>query len=95
LKEEEEKRLRLQQQQEEHLREREQEQEQEQEHSSMLHDRRSLSPQRDVSEPSIARGIITPLLQRHRDLDDELKGRLAKLEKKLYVRPPNSVETMF
>ncbi|PPQ86673.1 hypothetical protein CVT25_006748 [Psilocybe cyanescens] len=40
---------------------------------------RSGSPTRDTSLPS---GVLTPLLKRHKDLDDELKSRLHELEKK-------------
>ncbi len=30
-------------------------------------------------------GVLTPLLKRHKDLDDELKARLQELERKLCV----------
>jgi kinesin family protein 22 len=40
---------------------------------------RSKSPERDQSIPS---GVLTPLLKRHRELDDELKSRLQELEQK-------------
>jgi len=40
---------------------------------------RSRSPAKESSLPS---GVLTPLLKRHRDLDDELKSRLQELEKK-------------
>lgn len=30
-------------------------------------------------------GLLTPLLKRHKDLDDELRARLHDLEKKLWV----------
>lgn len=39
-----------------------------------------------VDEPSgqtLPSGVLTPLLKRHRDLDDELKARLQELENKL------------
>ena len=39
----------------------------------------SKSPEREQSLPS---GILTPLLKRHRELDDELKNRLQELEQK-------------
>jgi kinesin family protein 22 len=39
----------------------------------------SKSPEREHSIPS---GVITPLLKRHRELDDELKSRLQELEQK-------------
>jgi kinesin family member 22 len=39
----------------------------------------SKSPEREQSIPS---GILTPLLKRHRELDDELKNRLQELEQK-------------
>ena len=40
---------------------------------------KSRSPEKDPSVPS---GILTPLLKRHRELDDELKSRLQELEQK-------------
>lgn len=43
------------------------------------------SPKKEQSLPS---GVLTPLLQRHRDLDDELKTRLQELERKLCVPSP-------
>ena len=39
----------------------------------------SRSPERDHSIPS---GVLTPLLKRHRELDNELKSRLQELEQK-------------
>ena len=39
----------------------------------------SKSPEREHSIPS---GVLTPLLKRHRELDDELKTRLQELEQK-------------
>ncbi|RXW20557.1 hypothetical protein EST38_g5299 [Candolleomyces aberdarensis] len=41
--------------------------------------RRSRTPEKDMSLPS---GVLTPILKKHRDLDDELKQRLLELEKK-------------
>lgn len=40
---------------------------------------RSKSPEREHSIPS---GVLTPILKRHRELDDELKSRLQELEQK-------------
>ncbi|KAG5641661.1 hypothetical protein DXG03_004527 [Asterophora parasitica] len=40
---------------------------------------KSRSPKKEQSLPS---GVLTPLLKRHRDLDDELKSRLQELENK-------------
>ncbi|KAF8813107.1 kinesin-like protein [Phlegmacium glaucopus] len=40
---------------------------------------RSRSPDKEHSIPS---GVLTPLLKRHRELDDELKSRLQELEQK-------------
>lgn len=40
---------------------------------------RSRSPEREHSIPS---GVLTPLLKRHKELDDELKNRLQELEQK-------------
>ena len=42
----------------------------------------SRPPSNDRSLPS---GVLTPLLKRHKDLDDELRLRLQELERKLYV----------
>lgn len=36
-----------------------------------------------VEQQSLPSGVLTPLLKRHRDLDDELKARLHELEEKL------------
>lgn len=66
---EEERRLK---EQEEHEREQEQE-------SSGYGRSTSRSPKKEQTLPS---GVLTPLLQRHRDLDDELKARLQELERK-------------
>ena len=41
---------------------------------------RSMSKSPDTSLPA---GVLTPILKKHRDLDDELKMRLQELEKKL------------
>lgn len=42
------------------------------------------SPIAEGSEQqSLPSGVLTPLLKRHRDLDDELKARLQELENKL------------
>ncbi|EEB88501.1 hypothetical protein MPER_13624, partial [Moniliophthora perniciosa FA553] len=41
---------------------------------------KSHSPKKDAQ--SLPPGILTPLLKRHKDLDDELKIRLQELEKK-------------
>jgi len=40
----------------------------------------SITPQKEQTLPS---GVLTPLLKRHKDLDDELKSRLQELERKL------------
>lgn len=37
------------------------------------------------SQPMLPSGVMTPLLKRHQDLDDELKARLQELEQKLWV----------
>ena len=36
-----------------------------------------------TAQQSLPSGVLTPLLKRHRDLDDELKARLHELEEKL------------
>lgn len=33
-------------------------------------------------EPKLPPGVLSPLLKRHRDLDEELRARLAELEQK-------------
>jgi len=33
-------------------------------------------------EPKLPSGVLSPLLKRHRDLDEELRARLAELEQK-------------
>lgn len=38
-----------------------------------------------LKEKTLPPGVLTPLLKRHKDLDDELKNRLHELERKLYV----------
>jgi kinesin family protein 22 len=43
---------------------------------------KSRSPKKEQTLPP---GVLTPLLRRHRDLDDELQHRLQELERKLYV----------
>lgn len=43
---------------------------------------KSRSPKKEQTLPP---GILTPLLKRHKDLDDELKSRLQELENKLCV----------
>jgi kinesin family member 22 len=37
-------------------------------------------------QETLPSGVLTPLLKRHRDLDDELKTRLHALESQLYVQ---------
>jgi kinesin family member 22 len=37
----------------------------------------------EVQETSLPSGVLTPLLKRHQDLDDELKTRLRELEDKV------------
>jgi len=37
------------------------------------------------SELQLPSGLLTPLLKKHKDLDDELRARLHDLEKKLWV----------
>ena len=43
-------------------------------------DARMKSPRKESK--SLPPGVLTPLLKRHRDLDDELKTRLHELERK-------------
>ena len=42
---------------------------------------RSKSPSKG-KETTLPSGVLTPLLKRHKDLDDELKNRLRELEQK-------------
>ncbi|KAF9458221.1 P-loop containing nucleoside triphosphate hydrolase protein [Collybia nuda] len=63
---------------EEARRSREQEQEV-QRRSSESSRSKSRSPKKEQTLPS---GVLTPLLKRHRDLDDELQNRLQELERK-------------
>ncbi len=44
---------------------------------------KSKSPKKEAH--SLPPGILTPLLKRHKDLDNELHARLKELEKKLFV----------
>ena len=37
----------------------------------------------EPAKQTLPSGVLTPLLKRHRDLDDELKARLQELETKL------------
>jgi kinesin family protein 22 len=39
----------------------------------------------EIGQRSLPPGLLTPLLKRHQDLDNELRQRLQELEKKLYV----------
>lgn len=43
---------------------------------------KSQSPKKEQTFPS---GVLTPLIKRHKDLDEELKVRLQELEQKLWV----------
>jgi kinesin family protein 22 len=36
----------------------------------------------DMGQPSLPPGLLTPLLKRHQDLDNELRQRLQELERK-------------
>jgi kinesin family protein 22 len=36
----------------------------------------------EIAQPSLPSGLLTPLLKRHQDLDNELRQRLQELEKK-------------
>lgn len=51
----------------------------EQERAAQVH---SSPSKRSASLPS---GVLTPLLKKHKDLDDELRARLQDLERKLWV----------
>ena len=36
----------------------------------------------EIGQPSLPSGLLTPLLKRHQDLDNELRQRLQELERK-------------
>jgi kinesin family protein 22 len=44
---------------------------------------RETQPVDEPSKQTLPSGVLTPLLKRHRDLDDELKMRLQELEAKM------------
>jgi kinesin family protein 22 len=71
-------------------REREKEREKEKEAGSSRHTK---SPKR-TRERELPPGL-TPLLKRHKDLDDELQSRLAELERKVSVSGPRSRSRSF
>ena len=67
-------------------REKEREREEEERRTKELHEQQVEAAERQADEQSketLPSGILTPLLKRHRDLDDELKTRLYELEAKL------------
>jgi len=74
---EERERAREREEEERRVREREEEVQRE---ASLVCNALSRSPKKDHTLPS---GVLTPLLKRHRDLDDELQTRLQELERKL------------
>ena len=45
----------------------------------------SRSPSKRDRDYSLPSGVLTPLLKKHKDLDDELRQRLQELEQKLCV----------
>lgn len=71
------------------LQEREQERAKEEEerrarqHEPSLSSEKAMPAADDPASQSLPSGVLTPLLQRHRDLDEELKARLRELENKL------------
>jgi kinesin family member 22 len=70
-------------------REKERVREEEERHAKQQQEReqqQAEAAEREASEASkqtLPSGVLTPLLKRHRDLDDELKARLQELEAKL------------
>lgn len=40
------------------------------------------SPRKNDDQPALPSGVLTPLLKRHQDLDDELQRRFRELEEK-------------
>jgi kinesin family member 22 len=73
-------RLREKEQEDEERRKKEEEQRADASNSSL-----SRSPSKRDRDHSLPSGVLTPLLQKHKDLDDELRTRLQELERKLCV----------
>ena len=73
-------RLREREREEEERRKKEEEQRAEASNSSL-----SRSPSKRGRDHSLPSGVLTPLLQKHKDLDEELRSRLQELERKLCV----------
>ncbi|KIM91711.1 hypothetical protein PILCRDRAFT_137751 [Piloderma croceum F 1598] len=66
-------------------REKERERENEERRAKEQHEQQAEAAERQADEQSkqtLPSGVLTPLLKRHRDLDDELKARLYELEAK-------------
>jgi kinesin family protein 22 len=68
-------------------REIEREREEEERHAKEQHEQHQADASEkhadETSKQTLPSGVLTPLLKRHRDLDDELKARLQELEAKL------------
>jgi kinesin family member 22 len=67
---------------EEREKERERLREEQEQQGTAIPDSSESSPKQQ--KETLPPGVLTPLLKRHRDLDDELKQRLHELERKLY-----------
>lgn len=66
----------------------ERERSREQEDAKLREQHRSSGEAHGSSSQTLPSGILTPLLRRHQDLDEQLRQRLADLEQKLCVVPP-------
>jgi hypothetical protein len=65
-------------------REKEEEERREKEKRDEITKAKERSPKKEPRE-TLPSGVLTPLLKRHRDLDNELKNRLQELELKMCV----------
>jgi kinesin family member 22 len=62
---------------------REEEERRAKEQQELAQQQAEASKEEEASKQTLPSGVLTPLLKRHRDLDDELKARLQELEAKL------------
>jgi kinesin family protein 22 len=62
---------------------REEEERRAKEQQELAQQQADASKEEEASKQTLPSGVLTPLLKRHRDLDDELKARLQELEAKL------------
>lgn len=69
-------------QEREHERAKEEEERRSRQHEPIASSEK-VAPAAEDPPQTLPSGVLTPLLQRHRDLDEELKARLRELENKL------------